>query len=970
MCIRDSPPSEHVARLFETDDDFRTFSHFIDGGSRGRFLMVTDGPDVRVFDIEGNEQTVNYGITYVPVFSRALAVDDLASTPFKVIVPNDETSIQLVTRWETTGASATNDLEFVWERSPNEDFSSDVTTVRTDDASAATDADRVQVYQYTGSVTWDTANNGQWLRCRVERAGTDTFTVEAGIALYSTAYVAQEADEDPAVTAVTYEDDTYICNSSVTTKRVPWRYNQAPYFAADDYTLRVWPGQDTPMPAGFLLTLEAGFPVSGVAAAVPKVYFTNDSDYGDTWSGNNIRTPDFRESNTAITNTNVLRTTIQGNSVLNNALSVDRRNNTLYIRRKDNASDGELDQPFSISFTNIEPAFYQVLPRVNPDYTRGGDVLSESGELVSWGGLGPVEFEAFPSIAPDGFISPVSGAAALETDNYYVRFRATLGHPLVNAMSEGYWEEVATPIQSNAFEAYSMPHVLRQEEDGTFTYRPVNWSLREAGDDDSNPFPSFLGRTISRMFVHEGRLGLLSGSTVFFSEVGVFHNLFRTTAAELLDSDPIDVSASIGGGGAAELDFTDAVSFDQRLILFSENSQHSLTGGEILSPSSVSISRITDFRADVVPSPTVSGRNLYFLAESGRNTSVVEYFRGNTGSGEGFYDGDVLTRFVPSLIPQGESRLVAAPGSDLIVVSTTGAPDSLFLNSIIWTGRERQQAAWSKWSFDGATLVNLSVFGGALYLLMARDNDGDPTLFVERVSLDPNSADPDADFKVYLDRRIHSSQVTLFEGVGLTQTAMRIPWEPEAGVTYVLVSGRNTSHTHGGGPYEVGEVVLESRGIVAPVDTGTNLVVFDGGYWDDSQADYYIGIRYDMEVEMTRPSLRVSPERGQPAVPVIDERVTVDSYGVSYTDTGYLQLETTSGYAVTPSVYTVGTLGRPSDSSNPFPKLEGFLGGIIAANPVDTKIVLRNSSHLPCTVYQAAWAVSYTHLTLPTTPYV
>jgi hypothetical protein len=45
----------------------------------------------------------------------------------------------------------------------------------------------------------------------------------------------------------------------------------------------------------------------------------------------------------------------------------------------------------------------------------------------------------------------------------------------------------------------------------TFTFGPITWTIgREAGDDNTNPVPSFIGNPISSTFFYSNRFGVLS----------------------------------------------------------------------------------------------------------------------------------------------------------------------------------------------------------------------------------------------------------------------------------------------------------------------------------------------------------------------------------------------------------------------------------------------------------------------------
>ena len=145
----------------------------------------------------------------------------------------------------------------------------------------------------------------------------------------------------------------------------------------------------------------------------------------------------------------------------------------------------------------------------------------------------------------------------------------------------------------------------------------------KSGDLDSNPYPSFLGNAINNLFQYKNRLGFLSLDSVILSEAGFggydfannvqSYNFFRTTVTDLLDGDPIDVSVSSNDVTTLR----SAHPFQENLILFSDNSQFVLKGGELLTPKSVSVTAVTNFDTVKSVDPIPLGSYLYFPFQRG-----------------------------------------------------------------------------------------------------------------------------------------------------------------------------------------------------------------------------------------------------------------------------------------------------------------------------------------------------------------
>jgi len=117
------------------------------------------------------------------------------------------------------------------------------------------------------------------------------------------------------------------------------------------------------------------------------------------------------------------------------------------------------------------------------------------------------------------------------------------------------------------------------------------YAPRKAGDDITNPFPSFVNQTINDIFFFKNRLGFLTNNAVIFSEADAYFNFFRTTTQQLLDSAPIDVGLSHTKVAVLQ----HAIPFQEKLMLFSKQSQFVLRGADILSPKTVAISPVTEY---------------------------------------------------------------------------------------------------------------------------------------------------------------------------------------------------------------------------------------------------------------------------------------------------------------------------------------------------------------------------------------
>ena len=96
-----------------------------------------------------------------------------------------------------------------------------------------------------------------------------------------------------------------------------------------------------------------------------------------------------------------------------------------------------------------------------------------------------------------------------EDDDYYLKFVAADG-----VGGKGYWQETIARDVSPGLDNATMPHELANTGATTFTFGPITYKSRLAGDDNTNPQPSFIGKKINSTFFYSNRFGILSQDNV------------------------------------------------------------------------------------------------------------------------------------------------------------------------------------------------------------------------------------------------------------------------------------------------------------------------------------------------------------------------------------------------------------------------------------------------------------------------
>jgi hypothetical protein len=360
------------------------------------------------------------------------------------------------------------------------------------------------------------------------------------------------------------------------------------------------------------------------------------------------------------------------------------------------------------------------------------------------------KFSDLPTVAPNDYIVQVVGDKASGFDDYYVRFRTDDGGA---GMANGAWEESGAGRSDWAFykpAADTMPLVLIDNGDGTFTCEEQAWDYRDAGDVNTNPSPPFIGSPIDQMFTFGNRLGFLYGGKVSLSEVGIYTNFYLTTVTTFLDSDPIHIQ---------ELNGFDrwlfAVPLAEKIVLFSQNGQAVIKADGLLTPKTATIEGATRYPVAASCQPLLIGDNIYFAAKNGDHSRVYEYY--TRGDVEVFQAAEV-TSHCPRYIP---SNLIKLAGDDAakLVVAVAPETNEVFIYKYFWIGDQKVQSCWSKFVFpENLQCLDAWVGDNQLYLVSMDPNTGD--VLYHKMDLDLDQVDADAKAKTHLDLRLDGEDLT------------------------------------------------------------------------------------------------------------------------------------------------------------------------------------------------------------------
>ena len=373
-----------------------------------------------------------------------------------------------------------------------------------------------------------------------------------------------------------------------------------------------------------------------------------------------------------------------------------------------------------------------------------GGAVNENMSVI---GQKAQDISRLPAMNKHGYVAQISNAADLDTDDYYVKFEADNG-----VSGAGTYNECVRPnnFSSNSdpmvagLDPATMPHALINNRNGTFTFTKLDfaskgntenyWKDREVGDDTSNPFPTFNGNEIQKMFFHRNRLGLVSGEQVVMSQPGQYFNFFIVSAISFSDDNPIDVT--MNDVKPAFVNHT--LPINKGMLLFSDNGQFLLfTESDIFSPKTTRIKKISSYECDASIKPVDLGTSVLFTSNVSSHARAFEATILDDDTPANIIE---QTRVVPEFLPKDIT--MSANSTAIGITSYCKKGDKTVYHYKYYNaGNERQQSAWYTWSYAN-TVQHMVYTGGNFYVVLYDGNAYQLVRheFVADIPSNPNSS--------------------------------------------------------------------------------------------------------------------------------------------------------------------------------------------------------------------------------------
>ena len=222
------------------------------------------------------------------------------------------------------------------------------------------------------------------------------------------------------------------------------------------------------------------------------------------------------------------------------------------------------------------------------------------------------------------------------------------------------------------------------------------WKPRTVGAADTNPMPSFVGNTIDGISFFKNRIIFTSRQNVICSQAGDYFNFFASTVITIVDSDPIDISAS----SSKPIRFQHLLPIPRAgLLLFGDNAQYVLeTTTEAFAPKTAEINRLSSFSLTDTISPIDVGPSYMFVEQGDKATAVYEMNIGDNVGGKPIVQE--LTKPLPYYIPAAIKSLKVSQSANTFALLSQQDLKSIYLYRFFNAGDSRV-SAWFRWILPG-----------------------------------------------------------------------------------------------------------------------------------------------------------------------------------------------------------------------------------------------------------------------------
>ena len=461
---------------------------------------------------------------------------------------------------------------------------------------------------------------------------------------------------------------------------------------------------------------------------------------------------------------------------------------------------------------------------------------------------------------PNKVIEVQSGLSTDQDDRgYYLKATQVDNTFDTSIMREVWWDEVATNEEANTLKSTTLPIAVLVDTDTQeiiINNSTEQWAARGAGDDVSNPFPSFVGERITAMETFQGRLVLSGESEVLMSSTDDIYNYFRKSVLQLLTTDAV----ALGSSSTYANTITHMAVHDSDLVVNYRKAQLKVSGAAPVTPQTGTLSPSTTFDTTSVPKPLVFGTSLLLPFSYGDSGGIWDYTQREQNEQN---TAMPITRIVEGYLAGDIQKWAASTSLGMVVVKCT-EENSLFVYEQETVNDKRTQMSWSKWEFaDLGNVLWLGFENSALHIIT---RDGTNTT-EHVIDMGYGAATKD----IYLD-----DLLSIVVPDGVTSTVLPATYLDAPEIIYVQ-----------------GEDCLSPGKEVACTRVGTSLTVPASIHKGGSNSTLYIGRPFTSS--FTLPQQFVRDETGVDTT----DNIRVKKLTLDVVDTNKIMMDTVSKYVDT-----------------------------------------------------------------------
>ena len=299
-----------------------------------------------------------------------------------------------------------------------------------------------------------------------------------------------------------------------------------------------------------------------------------------------------------------------------------------------------------------------------------------------------------PKIATDALDTLT--VAGLGLANFLVRINPSINEELTTYYLRYSAEYDAWVEESNGYidsvNDETMPVSIIKDTLATITVSHSGFSAPTVGDNLSNPSPTFLNKKIKDIIIFNSRLGFASESTLVFSVIDDYFNVYRTTTSSYLISDAVDLELDSSKLGFRAID--NIFALDNSIIINTGLTQSVLAMPTNLDISKAVFAQVSSFDlGNNVPLPV--RRSMYFPITQGSFTTI-KAFAPDTETGTGFVDNQVTKhceKYIRGHIVQ------SMYANDIFLARTSDDAKTIYVQHTYVAQGTIVQNAWHKWTF-------------------------------------------------------------------------------------------------------------------------------------------------------------------------------------------------------------------------------------------------------------------------------